>query len=81
MVLFAQEVSYEELLRLFWDGHNPRARGSTQYASMIFTHNDAQAAAAEASKVDWIKEHGGSVPSTRIVPVGTFYSGEFYHHK
>ena len=74
-------MSYERLLQEFWDGHDPRPRRSTQYASMIFTHGKAQAAAAQASYATWVAENGGVRPATGIREAGVFYSGEYYHHK
>jgi peptide-methionine (S)-S-oxide reductase len=82
------EVSYEQLLDVFWKIHDPTTlnrqgpdRGS-QYRSAIFYHDDAQRAAAEASKQ--AADTSGRFPRpivTLIVPAATFYRAEDYHQQ
>ena len=83
-------ISYEQLLKLFWEAHDPTQgmrqgndRG-TQYRSVIFTHSDAQAAAAEASRAMYQAEMtnaGYGAITTEIVPAGEFYFAEDYHQQ
>ena len=83
-------ISYERLLKLFWEAHDPtqgmrqgNGRG-TQYRSVIFTHSDAQAAAAEASRAMYQAEMtnaGYGAITTEIVPAGEFYFAEDYHQQ
>jgi peptide-methionine (S)-S-oxide reductase len=83
-------IGYEELLKLFWENHDPTQgmrqgndRG-TQYRSAIYTHSDAQRAAAEASKEAYQAELGragfGSI-TTEIADAPTYYFAEDYHQQ
>jgi peptide-methionine (S)-S-oxide reductase len=81
-------VKYEDLLDVFWTSHDPTTlnrqgpdRG-TQYRSAIFYHNDAQKAAATASKERWNASGRFSSPIvTEITPSSTFYRAEEYHQR
>ncbi|MGD9962714.1 MAG: peptide-methionine (S)-S-oxide reductase MsrA [Thermoplasmata archaeon] len=82
-------VSYEKLLEVFWDIHDPTTlnrqgpdRG-TQYRSAIFYHDDGQRAAATASKdrLQALGRHGQSVIVTEIQPAAAFYEAEAYHQR
>lgn len=83
-------VSYEALLKVFWEGHDPTQgmrQGNdlgTQYRSGIYTFNDAQAAAAEASKAAYgaalSGESFGAI-TTEILPAPEFYYAEDYHQQ
>ena len=82
------EVSYEQLLSLFWEIHDPTTPNrqgpdiGTQYRSAIFFHTPAQQAAAAASKERMEKE--GRFRSrivTEIVPAAEFYRAEEYHQQ
>jgi len=81
-------VSYEDLLRVFFTIHDPTtlnrqgADVGTQYRSAIFTHDDAQRAAAEAV----IRQIGESklwaAPIvTEVKPLDKFYVAENYHQE
>ncbi len=83
-------VSYETLLKVFWEAHNPTQgmrqghdRG-TQYRSAIFYRTQAQREAAEASAEAYGQELAasgfGSI-TTQIVPAGEFYFAENYHQQ
>lgn len=80
------QVSYEQLLDIFWDSHNPtRGAWSSQYKAAVFVHTETQAAQAEASKVRIATEKTGrwfnrSI-KTEILPAETFYRAEDYHQK
>jgi peptide-methionine (S)-S-oxide reductase len=83
-------VSYETLLRAFWEGHDPTQgmrQGNdvgTQYRSGIYTFSDAQAAAARASKEMYeasLKASGYGPVTTEILPAPTFYFAEDYHQQ
>ncbi len=90
-VIFDPErVSYEDLLRVFWESHDPTQgmrQGNdigTQYRSAIFTHSPAQQAAAEASRKAYqqrLSAAGYGEISTEIVPAGEFYFAEDYHQQ
>ena len=91
LVVFDPSVtSYEELLRLFWEGHNPTQgmrQGNdvgTQYRSAILYENDAQRAAAEASRDAYeaeLERAGHGRITTEIAPAGPFYYAEPYHQQ
>jgi peptide-methionine (S)-S-oxide reductase len=80
------KISYEKLLQIFWHNVDPlQANGQfcdhgNQYRSAIFYANDAQRAAAEASKRKLEEEprFKGKIV-TQIVPASTFYPAEEYH--
>ena len=83
-------VSYEGLLRTFWEGHDPTQgmrqgndRG-TQYRSAIYTYDEAQAQAAHASEQAYaqaLKARGYGAITTEIKPAGDFYFAEGYHQQ
>jgi peptide-methionine (S)-S-oxide reductase len=82
------EVSYERLLDIFWEAHDPtqlNRQGNdvgTQYRSAIFYHGDAQKNAAEASKKK-LSDRGaykGAIV-TQIEPAGEFFPAEDYHQE
>lgn len=74
-------ISYGELLRVFWNSHNPVYEASSrQYMSIIFYHNDGQRRLAIETKEQEEREKGRRV-FTDIVPAGSFYLAEDYHQK
>ncbi len=82
------QVSYDTLLNVFWENHNPTTLNSqgpdygTQYRSAIFFHSPAQQAAAQASKEKWDKSGRFKRPIvTEITPAQTFYRAEEYHQQ
>ncbi|MDP8960122.1 MAG: peptide-methionine (S)-S-oxide reductase MsrA [Actinomycetota bacterium] len=81
-------VSYEDLLDVFWSSHDPTTLNrqgpdvGTQYRSVIFTHDDAQRAASEASKA--ALEASGRYRRrivTVVVPASRFWRAEDYHQR
>jgi peptide-methionine (S)-S-oxide reductase len=75
------KVTYEELLEVFWDSHNPAALPwSRQYMSIIFYHNDEQRQIAVSSKDREAARLGRNIV-TEIVPFSGFYLAEGYHQK
>ncbi len=83
-----ERVSYEDLLNVFWENHDPTTLNrqgpdvGTQYRSVIFYHTPEQQAAAQASKErleksDKYRRH----IVTEIVPAATFYEAEDYHQQ
>ena len=82
------EVSYEKLLDLFWEEHDPTTSNrqgpdvGTQYRSVIFYYTPAQKAAAENSKAKLEASGRFRRPIvTQIVPAPEFYHAEEYHQK
>jgi len=74
-------ISYEELLQVFWAGHNPTSRPwSSQYASIVFYHDEEQRRLAEQTR-DGEAARGGGPIHTEIVPFERFYLAEAYHQK
>ena len=79
-------ISYEELLRVFWEMHDPtqiNRQGpdiGTQYRSAIFYHNEKQKKAALKSKEEQQKKLRSKI-ATEIVSVKDFYKAEEYHQK
>jgi peptide-methionine (S)-S-oxide reductase len=83
-------VSYGELLKLFWEEHDPtqgmRQGGDhgTQYRSAILTHGDAQQREAEATRAlfqERLRAAGKGTISTEIRPAPEFYFAEGYHQQ
>ncbi|MBA2482473.1 MAG: peptide-methionine (S)-S-oxide reductase MsrA [Planctomycetes bacterium] len=81
-------VDYRALLEVFWSSHDPTTADrqgpdvGTQYRSAIFTHSDAQLAAASESKAArQTSGHHRRPIVTQIAPATTFYSAEEYHQQ
>ncbi|MFG3495190.1 peptide-methionine (S)-S-oxide reductase MsrA [Streptomyces sp. NPDC047928] len=85
-------VSYEKLLKLFWESHDPTQgfrQGNdvgTQYRSAVYTHSPAQAATAEDSRGAYQQVLTGSgygTITTEILPADgrPFYPAEAYHQQ
>lgn len=72
------KVSYNQLLRVFWEHHNPTQHKKTQYKSVIYYHSRAQKDVAEASKAAQAKDYAGTI-ETEILPETTFWPAEEYH--
>ena len=88
VVFNPQEISYGELLKAFWENHDPtqgmRQGGDvgTQYRSAIYTLNDVQRAQVEASRDAYqqaLAAAGKGTITTEIVPAGPYYFAEDYH--
>ena len=84
------KVSYEELLGVFWENHDPTQgmrQGNdvgTQYRSAVFTGSDAQQQAAESSKAAYdevLRKAGYPHITTEVTPAGPFYYAEDYHQQ
>ena len=83
-------VSYDELLRVFWEAHDPTQgmrqgndRG-TQYRSTIYTTSDAQLAAARASRERYQERLNGAglgAITTEIATAGDYFYAEDYHQQ
>lgn len=74
-------ISYEELINVFWESHNPLVGAwSRQYASIVFVHDEEQEAIARATS-DALGQEAGSPVMTEIKPYETFYTAEAYHQK
>jgi peptide-methionine (S)-S-oxide reductase len=90
VVFEPKRVSYDELLKTFWEGHDPTQgmrqgndRGS-QYRSAIYTYGDAQMKAALASRDTFqpaLAAKGYGKITTEIKPAGEFYYAEDYHQQ
>jgi peptide-methionine (S)-S-oxide reductase len=84
------KVSYETLLKTFWESHDPTQGmrqgndAGTQYRSGIYVHDAAQRAAAEASReryADELRKAGYGAITTEIVDAPEFYYAEDYHQQ
>ncbi|PIS01057.1 MAG: peptide-methionine (S)-S-oxide reductase [Chlamydiae bacterium CG10_big_fil_rev_8_21_14_0_10_35_9] len=81
-----QIISYQELLEIFWQIHDPTSIDKqgldigNQYRSAIFYHNKQQQKTAELSK-DEIQSKLSKKVVTSIEPAQTFYPAEEYHQK
>ena len=82
------KVSYDDLLRIFWENHDPTTLNrqgpdvGSQYRSAVFCHDDQQIEAAQRSKDDLSKS--GRYPRpivTEVKPAREFYDAEEYHQK
>jgi len=84
------KVTYEQLLKVFWEEHDPTQgmrQGNdvgTQYRSVIYTFDAQQRAAAEASRAMYaarLRDSGYGDITTDIADAGTFYYAEDYHQQ
>ena len=84
------QVSYEKLLSVFWESHDPtlgNRQGNDvgpQYRSAIFYSSDEERAVAEASRDAYqqrLTAAGYGRITTEIAPLGTFYYAEDYHQQ
>ncbi|MBP9732486.1 MAG: peptide-methionine (S)-S-oxide reductase MsrA [Candidatus Magasanikbacteria bacterium] len=82
------KVSYEELVKIFWQSHNPTTLNrqgpdiGTQYRSAIFYHTLEQKEIAEKSKAELGKSGKWKQPVvTEITPAQNFWKAEDYHQK
>jgi peptide-methionine (S)-S-oxide reductase len=83
-------VSYDTLLKVFWEAHDPTQgmrQGNdvgTQYRSAIYVHGDAQRKAAEAAREAYqaeLSRRGYGQITTEIAEAGPFYYAEDYHQQ
>ena len=81
-----KEISYEDLLAVFWHSHDPTTKNrqgpdvGTQYRSVIFYHSDEQKQLAEKNKKKLDESRLFHAPIvTEIVPFKAFYRAEDYH--
>ena len=84
------QVSYEDLLKVFWESHDPTQGmrqgndAGTQYRSGIYAFDETQRAAAEASRSVFQRElaaTGYGAITTEILPAPEFYYAEDYHQQ
>lgn len=76
-----QQISYNELLDVFWDSHEPDSPPySRQYMSIIFYHNGEQKQLAFQSK-ELKQQVKNRKVFTDIIPASVFYIAESYHQK
>ncbi len=84
------QTSFEALLRIFWEGHDPTQgmrQGNdvgTQYRSAIYTHDEHQRQAAEAFLPRYqqsLGQAGYGAISTEVAPLGEYYYAEDYHQQ
>jgi peptide-methionine (S)-S-oxide reductase len=90
VVFHPESISYDQLLRVFWENHDPTQgmrQGNdvgTQYRSAVYATTDAQLAAALASK-DLFQERlsaaGYGSITTEIAMTGDFFYAEPYHQQ
>ncbi len=90
VVFDPKQVSYEQLLKTFWESHDPTQgmrQGNdvgTQYRSGIYYYSDEQRREAEASKAAYeaaLRERGMGPITTEILPAPEFYFAEGYHQQ
>ena len=90
VVFDPKRIAYEELLRTFWESHDPTQgmrQGNdvgTQYRSGIYVFDEAQRRAAEASKAAYgraLAGRGYGAVTTEIADAGPFYFAEDYHQQ
>ena len=90
VVFDPRRLAYEDLLRLFWEGHDPTQgmrQGNdvgTQYRSGIYTYGAHQAGAAEASRTRYqaaLRSTGRGDITTEISNAPEFYYAEDYHQQ
>eukprot|EP00177_Eucheuma_denticulatum_P007422 GFKZ01013512.1.p1 GENE.GFKZ01013512.1~~GFKZ01013512.1.p1 ORF type:complete len:251 (+),score=28.12 GFKZ01013512.1:106-858(+) len=84
------KTSYEKMLDIFWDAHDPTTRNrqgndvGTQYRSAIYYYNDEQKKLAEQTRDHFntlLKEGGRNPIVTEIAPAPTYFFAEDYHQQ
>ncbi|MBS3786922.1 peptide-methionine (S)-S-oxide reductase MsrA [Candidatus Bipolaricaulota bacterium] len=74
-------VSYEELVDIFWNRHDPYSVSyNTQYANILFYHDDYQKNIAERTNRE-LNEESNQEVQTQVRPIEKFYPAEPYHQK
>jgi peptide-methionine (S)-S-oxide reductase len=90
VVFDPREVTYAELLKVFWEAHNPTQgmrQGNdvgTQYRSAIYAADDSQLALAEQSRERYqqaLTAAGYGAITTEVEPLGPFYYAESFHQQ
>lgn len=90
VVFDPEEISYDELLTVFWENHDPTQgdrQGNdigTQYRSVIMTTTNEQSTSANASRhvyEEQLRAAGYGAITTEIVPLGEFWYAEDYHQQ
>jgi peptide-methionine (S)-S-oxide reductase len=90
VVFDPEKITYEEILKLFWEGHDPTQamrQGNdvgTQYRSAIYTTSPEQAAVVESTRASFgekLREAGYGEISTEVAELGEFYYAEDYHQQ
>jgi peptide-methionine (S)-S-oxide reductase len=90
VVFDPQKVSYEQLLKVFWENHDPTQGmrqgndAGTQYRSALYTHSDAQAKAAATSREEYqsvLAKAGYGAITTEVRPAPDFFYAEDYHQQ
>ncbi|RUS90310.1 hypothetical protein EGW08_001908 [Elysia chlorotica] len=90
VVFVPSKISYADLLKIFWENHNPtqgNRQGNdvgTQYRSAIYTYSESQHAEATKSRDNYQKalSHAGhGTITTEICPAGEFFYAEDYHQQ
>ena len=84
------QVSYETLLKVFWESHNPTQGmrqgndAGTQYRSGVYTYSEAQKQLAEQSLKSYqeaLKAQGHGTITTEVIDAPEFYYAEEYHQQ
>lgn len=90
IVYFPEQISYQDLLKVFWEGHDPSQgmrQGNdigSQYRSVIAYGTEAQKEQALASRESYgkpLEQAGFGKITTEIAPTGEFYLAEEYHQQ
>src|SRR5688500_9023334 len=90
VVFDPEKITREEILRLFWEGHDPTTENrqgndvGTQYRSALYWSTPEQRAAAEATRDQFqakLREAGYGEITTEIAEAGPFYYAEPYHQQ
>jgi len=74
-------ISFEEILQVFWDSHNPASRSSSrQYAAIVFYHNEEQKETALESRTV-LEQQLQKTIYTEVLRYSRFFPAEEYHQK
>ena len=76
-----QRITFDQLLDIFWQSHNPASQSySRQYLHAVFYHDERQQQSALAS-LSAVEEKTGHAVKTRVEPLRSFTLAEAYHQK